>query len=99
MFSQITGTPANRRRRKSEDAAESHGDGDAARPVYPYQRTSLIVTTNLPFENRTEVLGSQRLAGSAPDRLTHRCPVLEATTIALCGRHLVGDDPIWDELH
>ena len=26
-----------------------------------YERTSLIVTTNLPFENWTEVLGSERL--------------------------------------
>jgi DNA replication protein DnaC len=26
-----------------------------------YERTSLIVTTNLPFEHWTEVLGSERL--------------------------------------
>ena len=29
-----------------------------------YERTSLIVTTNLPFESWTEVLGSERLTGS-----------------------------------
>ncbi|GAG44010.1 unnamed protein product, partial [marine sediment metagenome] len=79
-------------------ARHRHGAGDAARPVYTYQRTSLIPTTNLPFESRAEVLGSQRPTGAAPDRLTHRCQILEATTTALCGRHLVGDDPIWDEL-
>jgi len=28
------------------------------------------VTTNLPFENWTEVLGSERLTGAALDRLT-----------------------------
>jgi len=39
-----------------------------------YERDSLIVTTNLPFENWTEVLGSERLTGAALDRLTHRCP-------------------------
>lgn len=38
---------------------------------------SLIVTTNLPFENWTEVLGSERLTGAALDRLTHRCHILE----------------------
>ena len=42
-----------------------------------YERTSLIVTTNLPFENWTEVLGSERLTGAALDRLTHRCQILE----------------------
>ena len=42
-----------------------------------YERYSLIVTTNLPFENRTEVLGSERLTGAALDRLTHRCHILE----------------------
>ena len=44
-----------------------------------YERTSLIVTTNLPFENWTEVLGSERLSGATLDRLTHRCHILEAT--------------------
>ncbi len=42
-----------------------------------YERNSPVVTTNLPFENWTEVLGSERLTGSALDRLTHRCHILE----------------------
>jgi DNA replication protein DnaC len=42
-----------------------------------YERVSVIVTTNLPFENWTEVLGSERLTGAALDRLTHRCHILE----------------------
>jgi len=42
-----------------------------------YERMSLIVTTNLPFENWTEVLGSERLTGATLDRLTHRCHILE----------------------
>ena len=42
-----------------------------------YERNSLFVTTNLPFENWTEVLGSERLTGAALDRLTHRCHILE----------------------
>ena len=40
-----------------------------------YERTSPIVTTNLPFENSVEVLGSERLTGATLDRLTHRCQV------------------------
>ena len=43
-----------------------------------YERTSLIVTTNLPFENWTEVLGSERLTGTLLDRLTHTVHILEA---------------------
>jgi len=43
-----------------------------------YERTSLIVTTNLPFEAWTEVLGSERLTGALLDRLTHRIHILEA---------------------
>lgn len=42
-----------------------------------YERTSLIVTTNLPFENWVEVLGSERLTGATLDRLTHRCHIIE----------------------
>lgn len=44
-----------------------------------YERTSVIVTTNLPFAQWTEVLGSERLTGAFLDRLTHRCHILEAT--------------------
>jgi DNA replication protein DnaC len=43
-----------------------------------YERTSLILTTNLPFEQWTEVLGSERLTGAMLDRLTHRVHILEA---------------------
>lgn len=42
-----------------------------------YERTSVIVTTNLAFERWAEVLGSERLTGAALDRLTHRCHILE----------------------
>jgi len=44
-----------------------------------YERTSVIVTTNLPFEQWTEVLSSERLTGAVLDRLTHRCHILEAS--------------------
>lgn len=42
-----------------------------------YERHSLVVTTNLPFENWTEILGNERLTGAALDRLTHRCHIIE----------------------
>jgi DNA replication protein DnaC len=44
-----------------------------------YERQSLLVTTNLPFEKWTEVLGCERLTGATLDRLTHRCHILETT--------------------
>jgi DNA replication protein DnaC len=42
-----------------------------------YERTSVIVTPNLPFEQWPEVLGSEWLTGAALDRLTHRCQIIE----------------------
>jgi DNA replication protein DnaC len=43
-----------------------------------YERLSLIITTNLPFESWTEVFGSERLTGALLDRLTHRVHIIEA---------------------
>ena len=43
-----------------------------------YERTSLIVTTNLPFEVWTEVMGTERLTGALLDRLTHRIHIHKA---------------------
>ncbi len=43
------------------------------------ERTSVVITTHLPFEQWTEVLGSERLVGATFDRLPHRCHILEAT--------------------
>jgi DNA replication protein DnaC len=42
-----------------------------------YERSSVIVTSNLPFEEWKEVLGSERLTGATLDRLTHRCTIVE----------------------
>jgi len=43
-----------------------------------YEHHSLMVTSNLPFEQWTEVFVSERLTGALLDRLTHRCHILEA---------------------
>jgi DNA replication protein DnaC len=45
---------------------------------HAYERSALIVTTNLPFEKWTEIMGSERLTGALLDRLTHRVHILEA---------------------
>ena len=42
-----------------------------------YERGSILVTTNLPFDEWTEVFGPERLTGALLDRLTHRVHILE----------------------
>ena len=42
-----------------------------------YERSSVVVATNLPFEEWKEVLGSERLTGATLDRLTYRCTIVE----------------------
>ncbi len=41
-----------------------------------YERGSTIVTSNLPFEDWTSVLGSERLTGALLDRLIHHVHIL-----------------------
>ena len=41
-----------------------------------YERGSTMVTSNLPFEDWTSVLGSERLTGALLDRLTHHVSIL-----------------------
>jgi DNA replication protein DnaC len=42
-----------------------------------YERTSTLVTSNLPFAEWTDVFGSERLTGALLDRLTHHVHILE----------------------
>jgi len=42
-----------------------------------YERGSVIVTSNLPFDEWTTVFGSERLTGALLDRLTHHVHILE----------------------
>ena len=42
-----------------------------------YEQGSVIVTSNLPFDEWTEIFGSERLTGALLDRLTHHVHILE----------------------
>jgi DNA replication protein DnaC len=42
-----------------------------------YERGSILVTSNLPFDEWTEVFASERLTGALLDRLTHHVHILE----------------------
>jgi len=42
-----------------------------------YERTSTLITSNLPFDEWTEIFGSERLTGALLDRITHHVNILE----------------------
>ena len=42
-----------------------------------YERGSIIITSNLPFDKWTEIFGADRLTGAILDRLTHHVNILE----------------------
>jgi len=42
-----------------------------------YERGSVLATSNLPFDEWTEIFGSERLTGALLDRLTHHVHILE----------------------
>ena len=42
-----------------------------------YEQASTLVTSNLPFNEWTEIFGSERLPGALLDRLTHHVHILE----------------------
>jgi len=43
-----------------------------------YERGSVIVTSNLPFDEWTQTFGSELLTGALLDRITHHVTILEA---------------------
>ncbi|CRL15222.1 transposase/IS protein [Phaeobacter italicus] len=42
-----------------------------------YERGSILITSNLPFDEWTESFGSERLTGALLDRLTRHVSILE----------------------
>ena len=65
------------------EGAQHAGEQPAeAGPPHPglltqrYERGSTVITSNLPFEDWTQVLASERLTGALLDRLTHHVSIL-----------------------
>ena len=42
-----------------------------------YEQGSILITSNLPFDEWTEIFGSERLTGALLDRITHHVHILE----------------------
>ena len=42
-----------------------------------YERGATLITSNLPFDEWTETMGSERLTGALLDRITHHVSILE----------------------
>ena len=42
-----------------------------------YERGATLITSNLPFDEWTETLGSERFTGAPLDRITHHVNILE----------------------
>jgi DNA replication protein DnaC len=61
-----------------------------------YERGSIIVTSNLPFDEWTGVFASERLTGALLDRLTHHVHILEMNGDSFRLKHSkqhIADDP------
>ena len=77
------------------------GNSSSRSSAQRYERGSVLVTTNLPFDEWTDVFGSERLTGALLDRLTHHVHILEMNGDSYRLKHSrqsaasqVSDDPV-----
>jgi DNA replication protein DnaC len=45
--------------------------------AHAYERSSIVLTTNMPFEGWTEILGCERFTGAVLRRSTHSGHIIE----------------------
>ena len=62
-----------------------------------YERGSILVTTNLPFDEWIQVFGSERLTGALLERLTHHVHILEMNGDSYRLRHKSAAYQVSDE--
>ena len=71
------GAAADHRRAPLRASVEDQS-GTTLRGFQPEIRAgSILVTTSLPFDEWTEMFGSERLTGALLDRLTHHVHIIE----------------------
>ena len=76
-MSAYPGTPGSRQEWFDEPGLSYLGRAHHENRRSARERGATLITSNLPFDEWTETLGSERLTGALPDRITHHVNILE----------------------